>query len=438
MRRACLALPALTVLIPFIGRAAVFAQDTAESRVQVLALGNLTSAPRVHPAEGLVAESGLRPLFFEGRPYRGNPTRVFAWYGASGGPEGNDRKRPAMVLVHGGGGTAFKDWVKRWNEHGFAAISIAVEGQTDDRQADARTWKRHAWAGPARGGIYGDSASTLADQWMYHAVADVVLAHSLLRSFPEVDERQVGLMGISWGGVVASTVAGIDTRFAFVIPTYGCGSLDAADNQYGRALKDNLVYREVWEPALRLSRATMPILWLTWLRDAHFPLDAQQTTYRAAAGPRMVAVLPGMGHSHQAGWKPPESYAFATSIVATGKPWAHQTMQDRDDGKIRVEFACTRPVKGAVLVHTTDLGFTGQRRWQTSPAEWETHGTHVRVSAPLPPDTRAYFVNLDADGLTVSSEYTTTAAQGALNHSLHGRPGQLEAGVDHGRFPVSN
>ena len=74
----------------------------------------------------------------------------------------------------------------------------------------------------------------------------------------------------------------------------------------------------------------MPILWLTWLRDPHFPLDAQQATYRAAAGPRMVAVLPDMGHSHQAGWKPPESYAFATAIVATGKPWAQAAVHDDD------------------------------------------------------------------------------------------------------------
>ena len=55
-------------------------------------------------------------------------------------------------------GRRYKEWVKRWNEHGFAAISIAVEGQTDERQADGRTWKRHAWAGPARDGIYADSA----------------------------------------------------------------------------------------------------------------------------------------------------------------------------------------------------------------------------------------------------------------------------------------
>jgi cephalosporin-C deacetylase-like acetyl esterase len=398
-------------LIAFFSGPSVRAQDTAECRARVLALGDLTTAPQVHPADGFAAEEGLRPLFFDGLPYRGKPTRVFAWYGAPGGHEGAG-KRPAMVLVHGGGGTAYKEWVKRWNDHGFAAISIAVEGQTDERQADGRTWKRHAWAGPARDGIYADSALPLADQWMYHAVADVVLANSLVRSFPKVDQRQIGLMGISWGGIVASTVAGSDTRFSFVIPTYGCGSLDISDNQWGLALKDNAIYRDVWEPRLLLGRATMPILWLTWLRDPHFPLDAQQATYRAAAGPRTVAVLPDMGHSHQAGWKPPDSYAFAAAIVATGKPWARQVVQFFDEGTASAEFECARPVKSAVLIHTTDSGYTGKRRWLTAPAKWDAHGEGVRVSAPLPRGTRAFFFNLDADGLTVSSEFTTTAPVG--------------------------
>ena len=70
-----------------------------------------------------------------------------------------------------------------------------------------------------------------------------------------------------------------------------------------------------------------------------------------------------------------------------------------------MEFECTRPVKSAVLIHTTDSGFTGQRRWLTSPAKCNADGTHVRVSASLPRGTRAFFFNLDADGLTVSSEF---------------------------------
>jgi dienelactone hydrolase len=382
------------------------AEESAGARNQVMALGKLTAPPATEPAEGIVAQAGLRPLFFDGLPYRGKPTRVFAWYGA---PAGRAGKVPAMVLVHGGGGTAFKEWVLKWNEHGFAAISIAVEGQTDERTPGTKTWKRHEWAGPERSGIYADSAAPLADQWMYHAVADVVLANSLERSFPEVDADHVGLMGISWGGIVASTAAGIDTRFAFAIPTYGCGALDRADNQYGVALKDNTVYHEVWEPTLYLPRATMPLLWLSWLRDAHFPLDVQQASYRAAPGPRLVAILPEMRHSHSAGWNPPDSYAFARSVVETGQPWARLTKQTVEQRAASAEFTTTRPISSAVMIHTADTGYTGKRRWLTAPAQVEARDGGVRVSATLPDGTRAFFFNIDAEGLTASSEFTEIA-----------------------------
>jgi dienelactone hydrolase len=409
MSQNCSSIPILALLLALVPGRHGTAQDVVAQRKQVLALGQLTEPPAVHPADGRAGDGTLRPLYLEGLPYHGNPTRFFAWYGTPSGVnrDGDHKiKMPAMVLVHGGGGTAFKEWVKRWNEQGFAAISLAVEGQTDERQADGRTWQRHPWAGPARDGIYGDSGAPLADQWMYHAVADVVLAHSWLRSLPEVDARHIGLMGISWGGIVASTVPGIDTRFAFVIPTYGCGALSEVDNQYSQALENNAVYREVWDPTLWLLRARMPILWLTWLRDAHFPIDAQQTTYRAAAGPRLVAVLPEMGHSHPAGWKPPDSYVFARSIVDAGTPWARQTGQVLADGSATVEFDSRRPIQAAVLFSTADTGYTGRRRWQSAPAKLLVEGTHARVTSPLPPATRAFFFNLDAGGPTASSEFT--------------------------------
>jgi len=191
------------------------AADFDVMREQVAALGRLTAPPAVYPADGFASDGTLKPLFFEALPWKGNPTRVFAWLGV---PSAHNGKLPAIVLVHGGGGTAYKEWVRRWNDRGFAAVSIAVEGQTDERDPQGprgASWKRHAWAGPARTQIYGDSAEPLADQWMFHAVADTVLAHSLLRSLPDVDRDKVGLMGISWGGVIVSTVIGIDDRFAF-------------------------------------------------------------------------------------------------------------------------------------------------------------------------------------------------------------------------------
>ncbi|MES2569095.1 MAG: hypothetical protein V4710_03455, partial [Verrucomicrobiota bacterium] len=68
-------------------------------------MGALSKPPPTHPAEPIRAE-GMKALFFDGLPYRGKPTRVFAWLGMPKVEPG--QKVPGIVLVHGGGGTAFE------------------------------------------------------------------------------------------------------------------------------------------------------------------------------------------------------------------------------------------------------------------------------------------------------------------------------------------
>src|SRR5438105_1708582 len=80
-------------------------EDYAALRQSVRELGRLTAAPVVHPAGG-------GALFFDALPYRGKSTRVFAWYSA---PKRDQTKVPGIVLVHGGGGTAYREWVGKWN-----------------------------------------------------------------------------------------------------------------------------------------------------------------------------------------------------------------------------------------------------------------------------------------------------------------------------------
>lgn len=362
-------------------------------------------APVTYPADGFAPDRGVEPIFFAGVPWQGRPTRVFARIALPTVPAG---KVPGIVLVHGGGGTAFAEWVRKWNEHGFAAIAIAVEGQTDERDpAGPRgaQWRRHAWAGPPRRGIYGDTDEPLRDQWMYHAVAATIRANSLLRAQRGVEPAQVGVMGISWGGVITSTVIGLDPRFAFAIPTYGCGDLATADNQYGRALGENAAYRELWNPLLRLPAAALPVLWYSWPGDEHFPLDAQARCYRAAPGPRMVVLRPGMKHSHPAGWNPPDSYAFAESIVAGGRPWLQQTAVSLEGPVFRVSFRSDRPLDSAVLVWTAGTGFTGKREWSTAPAELRGEGERWRVWVNLPAEATGWFVNVHSGALLGSSDF---------------------------------
>jgi len=391
-----------------------YADDFAAKREKVLALGKLTAPPGMMAAEAHGREGGLQAIYFDALDYEGNPTRVFAWLGI---PQERKGKVPGIVLLHGGGGTAFRQWVEKWNERGFAAIAIALEGQIDQR-TDKRKWKKHAWPGPSRPGHYRDFAKPLGDQWMYHAVADTILANSLLRSLVEVNAEQIGVMGVSWGGVITSTVMGIDARFAFAIPTYGCGRMADVDNHWGAALGENTLYREVWDPVHYLPRAKMPALWFSWPQDHHFPLDAQAASYRAMSGDYMVSLLPGMKHSTPASWNPPDSYAFAESVIRDAKPWCSQISTRANGASLEIVFSSSKELDSAVLMSTTDTGFTGDREWIESDAQLQRIDGQWVVTAKLPKETTACFVNVKAGDLTVSSEYVELESAADVTNAL--------------------
>jgi hypothetical protein len=103
----------------------------------------LASPPEVFPTNDFAAE-GVRAFFYEGLIYQGKPTRVFAYYGFPKGAKG--AKFPAMVLIHGGGGTAFDRWVRVWTARGYAAIAMDLCGCVPD--GTYGNWKRHGQGGP--------------------------------------------------------------------------------------------------------------------------------------------------------------------------------------------------------------------------------------------------------------------------------------------------
>ncbi len=392
-------------------------------RAQILALGKLTAAPTMRAAAVGSTKTGIGPgqtkaIYFDALGYGGKPTRVFARIGL---PAKANSKAPVpgVVLVHGGGGTAFSKWVQRWTERGYAAISIAVEGQTDalasaaDKKAGLAVgnWRKHASAGPARIGAYGDTKLPLTRQWMYHAVADTILAHSLLAALPEVDAGRVGLMGISWGGVITATVLGIDQRAAFAVPTYGNGHKYDIPNYFGQALQNNQFYRQVWDPMVRMAKVTTPSLWLSWVKENNFSHDSQAATYLAAPGPRMVALVPGMGHGHGPGWNRPESYEFADSITKHKAPWCVQQSVGASKGVVQAVFKATRPLKSASLLYSTGSGWTGKMAWQEIKAGGLVKGAAGTwtVTAPLPKDATAWFINVKAAASTASKPFTYTS-----------------------------
>lgn len=381
---------------------------------QFNALSDLPLSQEIYDSKGnpTTVEAGdLKAIYFDGLNYKGKKTRIFAWVGI---PQTTTKsaKIPGIVLVHGGGGSAFKEWVQRWNKQGFAAISIAVEGQTDQKvpletlDQKKSTWAQHQWAGPKRIGAYSDFNKPFTQQWMYHATASTILANSLLRKIDSVDENKVGIMGISWGGVITSTVIGIDQRFAFAIPTYGCGNMHLNENHYQKPLAKNEVYKQVYNPILRLEKAGMPTLWLTWLTDKHFGLNTQRACYHTSPAKYMVSIIPNLKHGHGAAWEKNESYEFAKSVVGTNEPWGQQISHKREKNKVTITMSSTKELNKATLLCTTDTGHTSQRKWHEKDVKLVKEGDkNWSISTNLPDGVTGYLFNFNSGGLTLSSDY---------------------------------
>ena len=74
-------------------------------------------------------DGSIQSILFKNETYLGQPTEVFAYLGVPNFPQGHSI--PGMVCVHGGGGTAFKEWVEIWVSRGYAAIAMDLSGRDE-------------------------------------------------------------------------------------------------------------------------------------------------------------------------------------------------------------------------------------------------------------------------------------------------------------------
>ncbi|MBM3738989.1 MAG: dipeptidyl aminopeptidase [Acidobacteria bacterium] len=369
-------------------------------------LQELYKVPPVYSAPD-TGEPGVRTLFIESVPYKGKATRVFAYYGAPEVQEG--AKVPAMVLIHGGGGTAFAEWVRLWNKRGYAAIAMDTVGTIPKRGEGNKLWnpdrERHEHSGPAGWGDFNNVDLPPGDQWTYHAVAAAVKAHSLLRSFPEVDSKRTGVTGISWGGYLTSIVSGVDPRFRFAAPVYGCGFLgedSAWLTQFEKLGKERAArWLSLWDPSVYLAHARMPMLWVNGTNDFAYPLPSWHKSLLLTKGRRTLAVRVRMKHSHPDGALPEDIHAYANAILRGGARPVRVLSMTRGGGEVAVRYKAAKPVVKAELNFTKDSGPWQKRNWESLPVE----AGRGRLAAQLPSDATAYYVNLfDADGLVSSTE----------------------------------
>ena len=370
----------------------------------------LAKTPVTYDANGIDAEDNIRGLFYDGPIWRGKTTRVFAWIGLPDHKAGE--KVPGIVLVHGGGGTAFAGWVALWVKRGYAAIAMDTCGT--EPKGSYGNWQRHQFAGPQIEGMFDQIDEPSKEQWTYHAVSSVILGHSLLRSLPQVDTERIGITGISWGGYLTCIVSGVDNRLKFAVPVYGCGFLGYNSiwlNEFDKMGREKAEkWLRLWDPSVYLVNSKMPMLWVTGTNDFAFPMDSLQKSYCQPQSESVLAIRREMPHGHYGpGENPGEIHAFADSIVKGGKPLASFESQGREGRNAWASFHSRgRQIVKSELNFTKDDGRWQDRKWEMVDADIERE--EHRVSAVLPEGTRVYYFNLfDDNDLVVSSEHVELA-----------------------------
>ncbi len=347
------------------------------------------------PTNGLVQE-----LYYQGEPLGGKPTRIFAYLGRP--TNSASARSPAMVLVHGGGGKAFKDWAEHWAKRGYVALAMDLAGNGPSGrlpdggpdQADRIKFRNF-------------SENEAPQMWTYHAVAAVLRGHSLLRALPGVDRDRIGITGISWGGYLTCIAAGIDARFKVAVPVYGCGFLGDNSVWADKSLAEmtpaaRLLWLRLFDPSAYVGGVRYPILFVNGTTDFAYPMDSYQKTYRLVPEAwRQVSMAVNRPHGHI--WTFPEVDAFVGSVLRHDPPLVRVGSAKLDAGRLTAHVNRAKGSWDSSLCYTTNSGPWQERKWQTVPARVE--GRQLFAELPSARPIVAFLAMKDEAGNHISSEH---------------------------------
>ena len=296
----------------------------------------------------------LQDILFDGVPFKGKSAPVFAYiaYPKTPMPEGG---YPGVLLIHGGGGTAYPCFAKLWASKGFAVLMIDWYNSRPVKNAVEKRGRKSSI--PLEGGKRCDIVTN---------VSNMILAHSLLRSLPKVNPEKTVYVGLSWGSWYGTAVMALDNRFKGGVEIY-CGDTNPKKKFL---LNGRFVHA-----------AKVPMYWVCSTNDANVTLNTLQASWDAC--PKLVtkSIVVRLPHSH-VGFRFPACFRMAHHF-AEGAPAlpvvgpvtvrdgiATAKVLSRGKGLIKTIFCYTADGEEVL---------SKNRKWQEIPAELKGDELSVRL-----------------------------------------------------------
>jgi dienelactone hydrolase len=300
--------------------------------------------------------NGLRDILVTGTEFKGKKAEFFAYIGYPAGsvPQGGF---PGIVLIHGGGGTAFPQYVKLWTSHGFAVI--ALDWYNCRPQTTQSTNEGEVKKIPLEGGNRQNHVAN---------TANMVLAHSLLRSLENVNPDKTAFVGLSWGSWYGAMVAAVDPRFKGIIEIY-CG--DATPD-----IKDRFIDGRF------LHAAKVPMYWVAGTNDQNVTPKSLQKGFDECAKLENKSLVINLPHSH-IGFTFDACFRMADFFLKDGISLPKLGNAVVNNRSISADIVLTgKGITKAILCYTCDRDekVSHKRIWKSIPAQFDTK----KVWAELP------------------------------------------------------
>ena len=291
-------------------------------------------------------------------------SEFFAYIGYPSGPVPRGGF-PGIVLIHGGGGTAFPQYTRFWIKQGYAVIALDWYNRRPVPPAVAAT-ETNVNRALLPGGKRQDHVSN---------VANMVLAHSLLRSLKNVNPDKTAFVGLSWGSWYGAMVAAVDPRFKGGVEIY-CGDLK---------LKSNAFINGRFHHA-----AKIPLYWVAGTNDQNASLDTLKKAFEECPKLENKSLVIRLPHSHVGFYF--DSCLRMAAHFTQGKPGLPKLSDIVRKGN-RVSAKILDPGKGiqhAILCYTDSKEKVYHKRvWKSIPAKIEKDV----ISAELPPGAHQFFLS---------------------------------------------
>ena len=233
----------------------------------------------------------VEEIYYQSRSFKRKPVRIFGYFAY---PRVHKGKLPAILLSHGGGGTASLPRAVAWATRGYAVLAIDLPGKGENRAGSRST-------GPDM--IVPILLRTQPDpsyNYLVHAVAAARNGITYLSHRKEVDPDRIGMIGLSWGGVLTLLTNGQDSRLKAAVNVFGAGYIPEGCTWEDRFFTMTPYDEERWntfiDPKNFLASQHAPILFITGTNDHCYYLPTFQKSYEEVSVAKSYWLIPNLRH----------------------------------------------------------------------------------------------------------------------------------------------